>query len=154
MTKKTIVFAPGAWDLFHVGHLALLNAAKNIASVLYVGVDTDDSIKEKKGVLPIIPFLDRTAVLRACTHVDHIIINHSGAISLELLQQFKIEVVVLGSDWKNKDLKGKKEAKAAGVNFVYFPYTRGISSTQIQVKIIKTFTCPDCPPMKTQWDKD
>ena len=154
MTEKCKVFAPGAWDLFHVGHLALINRARNMASILIIGIDTDESIKEKKGAPPIIPFLDRVSIVRGCTAVDMIYKTKSGSVDVLQLQQLGIDVVVLGSDWKNKDLAGKKKAKAAGINFVYFPYTEHTSSTQIQAKILERFKNPDRQELKTQWSKD
>jgi len=135
MIKKYRVFVPGAWDLFHAGHVRLLQKAKEIASMIIVGVDTDNSIKKRKGKPPIIAFKNRQIVLKACSGVDKIVNNKSGSLDVNQLNTLNIEVVVLADCWLNKNLVGKKEVEEAGIKIQYFPYTKGISSTKIKKKI-------------------
>lgn len=135
MTKKYRVFVPGAWDLFHVGHVNLLRRARKIASKLIVGVDTDTSITKRKGHPPIIPFKDRVTILKICSSVDKVVSNHSGSVAVNQLIALNIEVVVLASDWKDKNLAGRKKVEETGIKIRYFPYTEGISSTELKKKI-------------------
>jgi len=135
MIKKYRVFVPGAWDLFHIGHICLLKKARKIASKMIVGVDTDKSIKKRKGKFPIISFKDRVAILEACSGVDKVVSNKSGSLDVKQLIALNIEVVVVADDWKDKDLVGKNKVKEANIRIQYFPYTKGISSTKIKDKI-------------------
>ena len=135
MIKKYRVFVPGAWDLFHAGHVRLLQKARKIASMIIVGIDTDNSIEKRKGKPPIIAFKNRQIVLKACSGVDKIVNNKSGSLDVNQLNTLNIEVVILADCWLNKNLVGKKEVEEAGIKIQYFPYTKGISSTKIKKKI-------------------
>jgi len=133
MTKK-IVYVQGSWDLFHVGHLNLLQRAKKIAKKLIVGVNIDRSIKEHKGYYPVINFCDRVKILKACKYVDKVI-KSDLTFNIKQLKRHKIEVIVLGSDWKGKYVIGQIRAEKEGIEVVYFPYTKRISSTKIREKM-------------------
>lgn len=137
MTKKYRVFVPGAWDLFHVGHVNLLRRARKIANKVIVGVDTDASIKRRKGQSPIVPFKDRVTILKSCSGVDEVVSNQNGSLDATQLIGLDVEVVIVGSDWKNKSLKGKKKIEESGIRMQYFPYTKTVSSTQIKDEIKK-----------------
>ncbi len=135
MTKKYRVFVPGAWDLFHVGHINLLQRARKMANKMIVGVDTDASIKKRKGQFPIVSFKDRVTILKACSGVDEVVSNQNGSLDATQLIGLGIEVVVVGSDWENKSLRGEKKVEESGIRIQYFPYTKSVSSTQIKDKI-------------------
>lgn len=135
MTKKYRIFVPGAWDLFHAGHVRFLQEIRKIANEMIIGVDTDNSIKERKGQFPIIPFEDRVIILQACSGINKVVSNESGCINVSQLLALDIEVVALADYWLNDNLAGKREAEEAGIIIQYFPYTKGISSTKIKKKI-------------------
>ena len=134
MAKERIVYVQGTWDLFHVGHINILWKARNIAKKLIVGVNTDESVKNYKGNYPVIPFSDRVMILEACRFVDGVL-ESDLTFDIEVLKKYKIDVIVLGSDWENKYLAGVDEAKKEGIKIVYFSYTKKISSTLIREKI-------------------
>jgi len=133
---KKIVYVQGTWDLFHVGHVNILRKAHGIARKLIVGVNTDKSVKKYKGNCSIISYCDRVKVLKACRYVDKMI-ESDLTFNIKKLKKYKIEVLVLGDDWKGKYLAGLDEAKKMGIEIVYFPYTEGISSTEIRKRIRK-----------------
>jgi len=133
MTKK-IVYVQGSWDLFHVGHVNLLQKARKIAKKLIVGVNVDKSIKGHKGYYPVISFHDRVKILKACKYVDKVI-KSDLTFNIRQLKRHKIEVIVLGSDWKGKYVIGQIRAEKEGIEIAYFPYTKKISSTIIKRKI-------------------
>ena len=101
---------------------------------MIVGVNTDESVKNYKGSYPVISFSDRVIILAACRFVDGIL-ESDLTFNIKVLKKYKIEVIVLGSDWKNKYLAGVNEAKKEGIKIVYFSYTKGVSSTEIKEKI-------------------
>ena len=138
MTKKfDTVYAPGVWDLFHVGHANVLRRAKRIGGTLIVGVDTDESVKEKKGRYPVIPEYQRYGVIQAIRWVDKIVLNKNCSVDVEKLKDWGVNAVVLGrdEDWDWNDLAGYKEAKDAGIEFIRIPYTQSISTTLIKMQI-------------------
>lgn len=133
MTRK-IVYVQGTWDLFHIGHVNILQKAHKMAKELIVGVNTDKSVKSHKGSYPIISYHDRVEMLKACRYVDRVI-KSDLTFNIDELKKHKIEVLVLGSDWKNKYLAGKNEARAKGIKIIYFSYTERVSSTKIRERL-------------------
>jgi len=138
MTKKRVVYVQGTWDLFHVGHLNILRKARKIATKLIVGVNTDESVQEYKGDYPVIPYQDRVEILKACSLVDEVVMSKM-IFDVDSLKKLDVDVIVLGSDWKNRYLEGKEEAQKAGIEIIYFPYTEGISTTEIKAKIRRKY---------------
>jgi len=124
-------YTTGVYDLFHIGHLNLLKNAKGLCDKLIVGVTTDElvSYKNKKSV---IPFEERIEIVRNIKFVDAVIPQNSMD-KLEMWHKIKFDVLFVGDDWYNtekwKDLEEK--LKALGVKIIYFPYTKGTSSTLI-----------------------
>jgi glycerol-3-phosphate cytidylyltransferase len=124
-------YTTGVYDLFHIGHLNLLKNAKGLCDKLIVGVTTDElvSYKNKKAV---IPFEERIEIVRNIQFVDAVIPQNSMD-KLEMWHKIKFDVMFVGDDWYNtdkwKDLEEK--LKALGVKIIYFPYTKGTSSTLI-----------------------
>jgi len=131
---KKIVYVQGTWDLFHIGHVNILRKARKLAKELIVGVNTDRSVKKHKGYFPIISYHDRVKVLKACKYVDRVI-EGDLTFNIDKLKRYKIEVLILGSDWKGKYLAGVGEAKKIGIKIIYFPYTKRISTTKVREKI-------------------
>lgn len=138
MTKKRVVYVQGTWDLFHIGHLNILRKARKIATKLIVGVNTDESVQEYKGDYPVIPYQDRVEILKACSLVDEVVMSKM-IFNVDNLKKLDVDVIVLGSDWKNRYLEGKEEAQKAGIEIIYFPYTEGISTTEIKAKIRRKY---------------
>lgn len=130
--KNMIIgYTAGVFDLFHIGHLNLLKNAKGMCDKLIVGVTTDELVNYK-GKQPIIPFVDRIEIVRNIKYVDAAIAQ-SDMDKLTMCKKIKADVLFVGDDWFGTD-KWKayeNEFSNAGIQIVYFPYTKGISSTQI-----------------------
>lgn len=124
-----IGYTSGVYDLFHVGHLNLLRNAKGMCDNLIVGVTTDElvSYKNKKAV---IPHNERMEIVRANRYVDSVV-PQENMDKFEMWRKLKFDVMFVGDDWfdtpKWEDLEAK--FKEVGVRIVYFPYTKGTSST-------------------------
>ena len=124
-------YTTGVFDLFHVGHVNLRRNAKGMCDKLVVGVTTDElvSYKNKKSV---ISFEERMEVVRSCRYVDAVI-PQEDMDKYTQWQKVKFDVMFVGDDWFKTD---KWQAidnkfKEEGVRVVYFPYTKGTSSTLI-----------------------
>jgi len=126
-----IGYTTGVFDLFHIGHLNLLKNAKGMCDKLIVGVTTDElvSYKNKKAV---IPFEERLEIVRSIKYVDAVI-PQEDMNKFEAWQKLKFDVMFVGDDWFNtpKWQDFEKQFKEVGVRIVYFPYTKGTSSTLI-----------------------
>jgi len=129
MSKTIIGYTSGVYDLFHIGHLNLLKNAKGLCDKLIVGVSVDELVayKHKRAV---IPFQERLEIVRSIKYVD-------AAISQDDLDKFKMweklhfDVLFVGDDWFKSERWEEMEKKfnEVGVRVVYFPYTKGTSST-------------------------
>lgn len=134
--KKVRVFTSGSFDLFHVGHLNILEKSANLGDELIVGVSTDELIEEYKGMKPIIPFEQRLRIVSAIGCVTKVV-KQVKLTEIAQLQRENIDIVTIGDDWKEKYLEGLDwMEKQPGKEVVYFPYTPGISTTSIKKKII------------------
>lgn len=136
--RKTVVFTSGSWDMFHVGHLKILERSKALGDYLVVGVSTEELITEYKGLPPVIPFEERLRIVRAIHCVDKAI-KQTTLTEIAQLKKYEVDIVTIGTDWKGKHLDGLEWMKSQPrKKVVYFPYTRGISTTGIKRKIIQS----------------
>lgn len=136
MKKYKVGYTTGVFDLFHVGHLNILKRAKEQCDYLIVGVSTDELVQEYKNKRPVIPYDERIAIVEGIKYVDKVVpqINRDKFAAWE---ELKFDVMFVGDDWKGKSLFNEVEKRfnEVGVNIVYFPYTRGVSSTLLRDKV-------------------
>ena len=132
-----IGYTTGVFDLFHIGYLNLLRKAKAQCDHLIVGVSTDDLVmyKHKHAV---IPFEERMEIVKAIRYVDEVVpqVNMDKMAAWEKLH---FNVMFVGDDWKGtpKWDAYEKQFAEVGVKIVYFPYTKGTSSTLINDVLLK-----------------
>ncbi|MBO4635422.1 MAG: adenylyltransferase/cytidyltransferase family protein [Bacteroidales bacterium] len=126
-----IGYTTGVFDLFHVGHLNLLKNAKALCDKLIVGVTTDELVRYK-GKHPFIPFEDRLEIVRSIKYVDAAVPQYDMD-KLAACKKLGASILFVGDDWYGTDKWElyEQELKAEGIQVVYFPYTKGISSTKI-----------------------
>ncbi len=132
MKKEQIIgYTAGVYDLFHIGHLNLLKNAKGMCDKLIVGVTTDDLV-EYKGKRSMIPFEDRIEIVRSIKYVDAAVPQYDMD-KLTACKKLGASVLFVGDDWYATDKwkEYEKEFNENGIRIVYFPYTKGVSSTQI-----------------------
>ena len=102
VTLEKKVFVNGTFDILHRGHLELLNYAKSLGYV-YVGIDTDDCVKGKKGpTRPIHNQEERKFLLENLKSVDEVIFFSSEPEFEELIKSLQPDIIIVGSDWKEK----------------------------------------------------
>lgn len=97
--KKVITF--GTFDLFHIGHLRILERAKKEGDYLIVGVSSDE-LNKIKGKESIISLKDRLEIVKAIKYVDEVFIEESLEKKNEYIKQYKANLLIMGDDWKNK----------------------------------------------------
>lgn len=106
------IFVNGTFDILHRGHLELLNYAKSLGDFLFVGIDSDDRVKEKKGpTRPIYNQGERKFFLENLKAVDSVDIFSSNDELEFMTKSFKPDIMVVGSDWKGKTVIGSHYAK-------------------------------------------
>lgn len=136
MKKYKIGYTTGVFDMFHIGHLNLLKRAKEQCDFLIVGVSTDEIVQEYKNKTPIIPYEERKEIVAAIKYVDKVVAQKSMDKYIAWKKE-KFDVIFHGDDWKNSEMyiEMEQKLKIVGVEFVYFPYTQGTSSTILKQKI-------------------
>jgi len=96
------VMVNGTFDIVHKGHIELLNYAKSLGNYLLVAIDSDRRVRELKGEQrPINSQSDRSFLLRNLTSVNYVYTFDSTEELIEIMQLYKPDVYVKGSDWKN-----------------------------------------------------
>lgn len=126
-----IGYTTGVYDLFHIGHLNLLKNAKGMCDKLVVGVTVDELVAYK-GKKAMIPFEDRIEIVRSIKYVDAAVPQYDMD-KLAACKKLKAKILFVGDDWyaTEKWQDYEHQFKEAGIEIVYFPYTKGVSSTQI-----------------------
>lgn len=139
MTEKKykVGYTDGVYDLFHVGHLNMINEAKKRCEYLIVGVHGDDVVEEYKHRRPIINEDDRKRIVESIKGVDRAVINRFRD-KIKLWELYHFDVVFIGDDWKGTErwIRFEEVLKEINVDVVYVPYTKGISTTEIKEKIL------------------
>ena len=132
--QLTIGYLSGTFDLFHVGHLNLLKRAKQYCDYLIVGVHKDASHKGKQ---TFIPFEERMEIVRNIKYVDKVIESEREDSDVYTKGIVKYDKLFVGSDYKGTERFNRYESYFAdkGVEIIYFPYTKGTSSTQLRKAI-------------------
>ena len=125
-------YTAGVYDLFHIGHLNILRNARSMCDRLIVGVTTDELLMEYKHKKPIIPFFERCEILRALKYVD-VVISQENMRKFDAWKKIKFDIMFVGDDWHDTPNWKEYEMQFAKVNvrIVYFPYTKGTSSSKI-----------------------
>ena len=125
-----IGYTTGVFDLFHIGHLNILQRAKEQCDYLIVGVSTDELVEQYKHKRPVISYEERSRIVEAIRYVDKVVpqVNRN---KMEAWEQLHFDRMFVGDDWKGTPLFNEMEEKFRpfGVEIVYFPYTNGTSST-------------------------
>lgn len=132
----TTGYVPGGFDLFHIGHLNMLLAARERCDVLIAGVATDASLEQMKGRLPVVPYEERVEIVAAMRCVDTVVADASvdKRIAWDLVQ---FDVLFKGSDWLGTEKGDRLEAQLqeVGARIVYLPYTARTSSSALRAFI-------------------
>lgn len=132
--RMKIGYLTGSFDLFHIGHLNLLRRAKQYCDYLIVGVHTDGSHKGKE---LFIPLEERMEMVGNCKFVDRVM--ECSQSDLDAYDEIKYDYLFVGSDYKGSDRFNHYEEVLTpkGVKIIYFPYTKGTSSTQLRDALTK-----------------
>ncbi len=132
-TTPLVGYAPGAWDLFHIGHLNVLRHARTRCDYLVAGVVSDEMLRLAKGRLPVVPTLERAEIVRSIGLVDEVFVEDQPD-KLETWRRRPFDLFFKGDDWKGttKGRELERRFAAVGVEVVYFPYTTHTSSTALR----------------------
>ncbi len=137
MKEYKIGYTTGVFDLFHIGHLNILKRAKESCDFLIVGVSTDELVKRYKNKIPVINYEERSKIVAGIKYVDKVVPQISRD-KFKAWTEHRFDIMFVGDDWKGSKewSEFENEFNKVGVEIVYFPYTKGTSSTLL-TKVLK-----------------
>lgn len=128
-----IVWVNGCFDLLHLGHLSLLRFAKSKGDLVYVGLDSDARVRERKGLSrPINNEFTRFAILSSIVFVDKVFIYDTDYQLESLIKGFAPKVMVIGREYEKKRIIGHQYCE----NVTFFDTMDGLSTTNTINKIL------------------
>jgi choline-phosphate cytidylyltransferase len=128
MVRTVITF--GTFDVFHVGHLRIIERAASFGERLVVGVSADALNLKKKDRAPVFTEAERIAIVAALKPVDEVFIEESLELKRHYIEKYSADVLVMGDDWA-----GRFDELADLCEVVYLPRTPAISTTALIEKI-------------------
>jgi len=134
--RGPVVFTNGVFDLLHVGHVALLEAARAEGGALVVGVNSDASVRrlEKGADRPIVPQRERARLLAALACVDCVVLFDEET-PLALIERLRPDVLVKGADYARAVIVGADQVEAWGGRVVRVPLVPGASTTALLARL-------------------
>lgn len=132
MKKYKIGFTQGTFDMFHIGHLNLINHAKEYCDYLIVGVNSDELVEQYKGKMPVINETERAEIVRNIKAVDECVMT-TTLDKVVAYSKHHFNAIFIGDDWKGNARweQTRIDLEKYGVELVYLPHTDGISSTAL-----------------------
>jgi glycerol-3-phosphate cytidylyltransferase len=132
--KKIITY--GTFDMFHIGHLKLLQRLSNLGDELIVAVSTDE-FNTQKGKTTLIPYEQRAEIVANIKCVDMVIPEHSWEQKVEDIKKYNIDTFAIGDDWR-----GEFDFLKEHCNVVYLPRTKDISTTKLKKSLANFLSIP------------
>ncbi|HEY6159502.1 MAG TPA: D-glycero-beta-D-manno-heptose 1-phosphate adenylyltransferase [Gemmatimonadales bacterium] len=133
-----VVFTNGVFDLLHVGHVALLEAARAEGAALIVGVNSDASVrrlgKGSGGERPVVPERERARLVAALAAVDCVVVFDEDT-PLALIERLRPDVLVKGADYARDAIVGADQVEAWGGRVVRVPLVAGVSTTDLLARL-------------------
>lgn len=135
MKKYKIGYTQGVYDMFHIGHLNIINRAKEQCEHLIVGVNSDALVESYKHKETVIKEQDRAEIVRNLKAVDECIIVET-LDKLDLSKELHFEAIFIGDDWYGNPrwMQTKEDLAKIGVDVVFLPHTKGVSSTMLRLQ--------------------
>ncbi|EGT0666647.1 MULTISPECIES: adenylyltransferase/cytidyltransferase family protein [Citrobacter] len=122
--KKVITF--GTFDIFHIGHINILERAAEFGDYLIVGVSSDELNFSKKQRYPVYNEKERVKIISSLRVVNEVFIEESLELKLEYIKKYNADVLVMGDDWE-----GRFDWVKPACEVIYLPRTPSVSTTEI-----------------------
>lgn len=132
----TIGFTCSTFDLFHAGHVVMLEEAKRQCDYLIVGIQTDPTIDRPANKnKPVQSIVERQIQLKACRHVDEVVIYSTERELEDLLKTLPINVRILGIEYSETDFTGKQICHDRRINIYYNSRDHSFSSSDLRQRV-------------------
>lgn len=135
--KPVVGFTCGAFDLFHAGHVLMLEEAKQYCDYLIVGLQSDPSIDRASKNKPVQSIVERQVQVKGCRHVDEVVIYDTEKDLEDLFKTLPIDVRVIGSDYKDREFTAKDYCIDNNIQIVYNKRTHSFSTTDLRQRVFQ-----------------
>jgi glycerol-3-phosphate cytidylyltransferase len=133
--KKTII-TYGTFDMFHIGHLKLLQRLAELGDEVIVAISTDE-FNQLKGKKTLIPFEQRMEIVKNIKYVDKVIAEESWEQKVDDIQKHHIDIFAMGDDWE-----GEFDFLKEYCEVVYLPRTKSVSTTKLKKSLTNFLSIP------------
>ena len=135
--NNTVGITFSTFDLFHAGHVKMLEEAKSVCDYLIVGLQLDPSIDRAEKNKPVQSIIERYIQVSSCKFVDEVVPYITEKDLDEILRSFKIDVRIIGEEYRDKDFTGKAYCEQKGIELYYNRRDHGFSSSELRKRIAK-----------------
>jgi len=136
MKKKKVIITYGTFDMFHIGHLKLLQRLKSLGDELIVAVSSDE-FNRGKGKKVMIPYAQRAEIVENIKCVDKVIPEHNWEQKVTDIQTYNVDIFVMGDDWE-----GKFDFLKEHCEVIYLERTKDISTTKLKKSLMNFMSIP------------
>jgi len=136
-SKGVVGFTASAFDLLHAGHISMLREAKDQCDYLICGLQVDPSIDREEKNSPVQSIVERYVQLSGVKYVDEIIPYITEKDLLDILTTHKIDVRILGNEYKDKDFTGREVCETLGIQLYFNGRNHRFSSSELRERISK-----------------
>lgn len=134
-----IGFTCSTFDLFHAGHIMMLQEAKTQCDYLIVGLQTDPTIdRPETKNKPVQTVFERFVQLQACKYVDEVVVYATEKELVDILLSYPINVRILGNEYEDKDFTGRQECVNRGIKFYFNNRLHSFSTSELRQRVIDT----------------
>lgn len=135
--NNTVGITFSTFDLFHAGHVKMLEEAKSVCDYLIVGLQLDPSIDRAEKNKPVQSIIERYIQVSSCKFVDEVVPYITEKDLDEILRSFRIDVRIIGEEYRDKDFTGKAYCEQKGIELYYNRRDHGFSSSELRKRIAK-----------------
>ena len=136
MKQKKTIITYGTFDMFHIGHLKLLQRLKDLGDELIVAISTDE-FNRGKGKKVMIPYAQRAEIVENIKCVDKVIPEDNWEQKVTDIQHYNVDIFAMGNDWE-----GKFDFLKEYCEVIYLPRTKEISTTQLKKSLTNFMSIP------------
>lgn len=136
MNRQRVGFTASTFDLLHAGHVMMLREAKNQCDYLICGLQIDPSVDRPKKNSPIQSIVERYTQLSAIKYVDEVVVYSTEQDLLDILEMYKIDVRILGDEYKDKDFTGREVCDKLDIDLYFNNRDHRFSSSNLRQSVV------------------
>jgi len=137
MKNQIVGFTCSTFDLFHAGHVVMLEEAKRQCDYLIVGIQLDPTLDRETKNKPVQSIIERQIQVKACRYVDEVVIYSTEKELEDILMTLPIDTRILGEEYMDKEFTGKDICLKRGIRFHYNKRDHYFSSTDLRKRVFE-----------------